>query len=570
MKAKKIVKFGVLPILAVMTVILLSVFGINAVAEADGGAESETVPPLNIAYCNVSFENEVHLMYAIGSADANVRLLVWKEAQSEYTYGTQDAVLSPLPSQMTIDGGKYTVFKYTGLLARQMADDVYVRAYIPTEEGEPEYGELHKYSILQYAYNKLGKTGTATTNTKLINMLNAMLEYGAAAQIYKNYKTDRLATDNFVQISLTNGTLADASSKGLFKVGSTVTISAPETDADGAEFVEWVDEDGNSVSESATAEIVVGENNVTYTAEYGAPYSTGLAFTLSSDGTYYSVYGIGTETASEVINIPPTHNGLPVKEIGYRTFKDNTILKKIIIPNTIEKLYEGVLSGCSNIESITLPFVGEKKDESGKTHFGHIFGHNSQNSDLPSTLKTVVITGGTTINDYAFYKCDRLLNIILPESLTSIGSHSFSDCTKLANITIPSSVTSINQSAFYNCSSLTNITIPDAVTQIEDDTFYNCSSLTNVTIGISVNSISLRAFSGCSSLENITVKANNKKYHSKDNCVIETESKTLVLGIKNSVIPDDGSVTSIGYSAFEGCSGLTSITIPDGVTTIKT
>ena len=66
----------------------------------------------------------------------------------------------------------------------------------------------------------------------------------------------------------------------------------------------------------------------------------------------------------------------------------------------------------------------------------------------------------------------------------------------------------------------------------------------------------------------ITVADGNTVYHSAGNCLIETESKTLVLGCKNSVIPTDGSVTSIGEYAFYGCTSFTSVTIPSSVTSI--
>ena len=130
-------------------------------------------------------------------------------------------------------------------------------------------------------------------------------------------------------------------------------------------------------------------------------------------------------------------------------------------------------------------------------------------------------------------------------SVTSIGRYAFSDCSSLTNITIPDSVTSIGYSAFSGCSGLASITIPASVTNIESS-----------------------AFSGCSGLTSITVKQGNAVYHSACNCIIETASKTLIVGCKNSVIPDDGSVTGIGSYAFSGCSGLTSITIPDSVTGI--
>jgi hypothetical protein len=93
-----------------------------------------------------------------------------------------------------------------------------------------------------------------------------------------------------------------------------------------------------------------------------------------------------------------------------------------------------------------------------------------------------------------------------------------------------------------------------------------------ISIGVTiVDSSSSRignSFSNCSGLTSITVDYRNTNYHSDGNCLIKTSSKELILGCKNSIIPTDGSVTSIGDCAFSGCSGLTSITIPDRVTSI--
>ena len=129
-------------------------------------------------------------------------------------------------------------------------------------------------------------------------------------------------------------------------------------------------------------------------------------------------------------------------------------------------------------------------------------------------------------------------------------------------------VTSIGERAFFECSSLTNITIPESVNRIGDDAFIGCSNLTSIMIPNSVTSIGRSAFSYCSSLESIVVGKNNPKYDSRNNCnaIIETSSNMLIVGCKNTIIPN--SVTNIGDYVFPGCSSLESVTIPDNVTSI--
>ncbi|MBE6531642.1 MAG: leucine-rich repeat domain-containing protein [Ruminococcaceae bacterium] len=152
-----------------------------------------------------------------------------------------------------------------------------------------------------------------------------------------------------------------------------------------------------------------------------------------------------------------------------------------------------------------------------------------------------------------------------------IGNSAFEDCESLKSIVIPDTVTRIGNNAFCFCSGLTSIKIPDRVTSIGDFVFCGCPALTSITISDSVTSIGLWAFNFCDDLTSITVEEGNSRYHSTGNCLIETATKTLILGCKNSVIPDDGSVTSIddyAFSTSRSITSITSITIPDSITSI--
>ena len=273
--------------------------------------------------------------------------------------------------------------------------------------------------------------------------------------------------------------------------------------------------------------------------------STDSTYTFTVDKNVMAKFAVKAEMSN--FNFSTTATTCSITAI-----KDKTVTE-IVVPNYVTSISEGAFSGCSSLESITIPFVGGSRKTATDTYqypFGYIFGTSSYTGGkriyqhyygsstssttyttyyIPTSLKTVMVTGGNLLYG-AFYNCDSLTSITIPDSVTSIGDKAFYYCYSLTSITIPNSVTSIGSYAFAYCSRLTSVVIGDNVTSIGEYVFSSCTSLTSVVIGNGVTSIGSYAFASCDSLTSV-------------------------------VIGD--SVTSIGSSAFSGCDSLTSVYITD-------
>ena len=200
---------------------------------------------------------------------------------------------------------------------------------------------------------------------------------------------------------------------------------------------------------------------------------SGMIFTLLEDDTYELT---SCKSLANFIEIPSTYEGKKVTRIGEGAFRNNVLLYNVVIPDTIVslgadsfrncinlleinipssvvKIGSNAFTDCTCVEKVTIPFVGSSLENPTNTKFGYIFGYtesiSSSNDDyVPTSLKEVIITGGTSIYESAFSSCISIKSIKIADSVTSIGKSAFYYCKSLKKVELGSSIEEIGENAF--------------------------------------------------------------------------------------------------------------------------
>ncbi len=220
-----------------------------------------------------------------------------------------------------------------------------------------------------------------------------------------------------------------------------------------------------------------------------------------------------------------------VSKIGVFAFIGNGNIKELVIPDAITEISDAAFANCKNLSSIS----------------------------LPSTLKVIGIS--------AFSGCDMLSEVTVPGSVKDIPEYAFSGCKALTKLKLSEGTKTVGTKAFENCDSLTEVTLPNSITDIDSAAFSSCDSLEKVNFGSGIKKIFGAQFSDCPKYITYTVDAANPHYYSKNNAIIEKNTKTLVIsscygGV--AYIPDDGSVEIIATGAFLP-GGIRKLVIPEGI-----
>ena len=303
-----------------------------------------------------------------------------------------------------------------------------------------------------------------------------------------------------------------------------------------------------------------------------------LEYQLYNDNTAY-IFRYVNKTKTFKIPESVTYEGYSfnVTSISSQAFWGCTSLTSLTIPNSITSIDSDAFYNCSNLKFVIY--------NGTKTQWNAISISNSYNSYLTGAIikctDGIIGNGNTVTIDNLKYQLNNdqtasLVgytaspeNLVIPENIsyegytlnvTSIGEFAFSGCTSLTSITIPYSVTTIDNNAFNGCTSLTSIDYNGTVSQWKSIKGYgNVSKIIKCTDGIISNGN--------------TVTVDSVKYRLNDDYTAEVTDYSGTSG--NITIPESVTyegltfkVTSIGSSAFNNCSSLTSVTIPNSIESI--
>ena len=257
---------------------------------------------------------------------------------------------------------------------------------------------------------------------------------------------------------------------------------------------------------------IIDEVNMTAEVTYGSNLYVGSVVIPSTVSVYVS--------DAEEGYILKTYN---VIGIGAKAFQESKYLYSVTIPNSIVYIGENAFTGCNNLDEVHISDLSAwcNIDFEGVSNPLYAFGN------------PCLILDGEIVYD-----------LVIPNDVKEIKQLAFHGYGFLKTLNIPSSVTTIGKEAFQSCTGLTSITIPKTVTKIEEAAFALCD------------------------LQSIVVESGNPKYDSRDNCkaVIETSTNTLIVGSRQSIIPN--TIVAIGDYAFAGTRYLNSIEFPKSLVSI--
>ena len=380
--------------------------------------------------------------------------------------------------------------------------------------------------------------------------------------------------------------------------------SEEDSEEDGEE-IDPVEDSESAGDEDALEELVtVSENDLPGYDAASVETEGNFSYTFDEKTNTVTLNGYAEGySGGEVLNIPETLGGYPVVEIKNSAFEGNTLIRTVVIPDSVETIGTSVFKDCRSLSSVTL---SKGLQSMGYATFQNCTllttieipkslkdGRGIENPDYGifrgcESLKNVTFESGTTRIVKELFMGSPLEEITIPDTVTVIEYMAFTECTNLKKVHLSNSLTEIGKDTFRDCISLTEVILPDSVTTMGNYVFKGCTALTGVRLSRNLKSMGHGVFMDCRSLPTIEIPKSLESGggigNSEYGCFVGCESlksvtfeegvtriaNYLLMGctsLEEMVIPD--TVTVIEYMAFAGCANLKEVHLPNSLTEIE-
>ena len=215
--------------------------------------------------------------------------------------------------------------------------------------------------------------------------------------------------------------------------------------------------------------------------------------------------------------------GSRLKTIGEDAFKDCSSITSLTIPDGIENICANAFYGLKNLKYLTMSGEVDGRSWFGTTGLSldtltltgtYVLGRAPADKDgyiwydtLPgrNARKVILSEGITSIDDYAFHRCQNLEQLVLPTSLQTIGAYAFYCCDSLEQLALPAGLQTIDAHAFNYCQNLKELVLPASLQTIGAYVFNSCQGLGQLALPEGLQTIDAHAFEECRNLVDVTI-----------------------------------------------------------------
>lgn len=598
----KVTKIALLSALVVLLSVCVSIFAYQITPVKAEAAENTEEPQITLVGANVSLKDSVNIVYAAAVKGYDytkykTKLLVWKTPQAEYTKKNCDVVVDSSYHD-TIASYSCDMFYY-GMPAKNIVDQLYVRAYVEID-GKEYYSGTTKYSLLEYLYDQLAKSGLTEYQKR---MYEAVLKYGGRAQDLFNYLRNRRADDTFYSIHVENGTFADGFTRGMFLENEEVVMKANAA-PEGKKFAYWQDMNGIILGYEEVLTVKATSAN-TYTAVFVNKITVAEQLHLKASVAYND--DISAVNLPDIIEIKDDAGKTTssIKVTWDKTqFVKGQIGEQVLTATPADEASKALLGNNTVTMTVTvMPYTFEVDTVTGNYHITKYCGSEAKVS-IPEEYRGKAID---TINALAFSAATSITELYIPDTVTKIEKNAFNACNNIETIRIPFIGDSLSTSNIFGYifgsdshetqkvfvpANLHKVIISDQVETIWSNAFYGCTQIYTVVIpnklramyenaftGTSISKFVIpdsvqyvyESFYGCDKLQGIYVSSLNRFLSITTNGFLgdfprNENNPSLYIGEEKAEIIDIPAGVTASLRRFAGFAGIRKITIPDSVT----